>query len=95
LPACDSTSALRGSLTPLYYTGWCVVDLVLTVLLVSLCYFVYLGDDVIKSFMVWANETCLSPPLLLQCCTKPGKLAVMYMCARGIDLVSFYYRVIG
>jgi hypothetical protein len=31
------------------------VDLVLTVLLVSLCYFVYLGDDVIKSFMVYGN----------------------------------------
>jgi hypothetical protein len=51
--------------------------------------------DVVILQEVWANETCFSPPLLLQCCTKPGKLAVMYMCVRGIDLVSFYYRFIG
>ena len=43
LPACDCTSALRGSLPSLHYSGWFVVDLVMPVLLVSLCCFVNLG----------------------------------------------------
>jgi hypothetical protein len=43
LPACDCSCSLGRSLPSLCYCGWFVEDLVVTVLMVSLCCFIYLG----------------------------------------------------
>ena len=39
---------------------------------------------------VWAHIISLTPPRYLSVCTRPGKLAGMYLFVWGIDFVSFY-----
>ena len=64
-----------------------------------ICFIFNIDDRIISPRgEVWTHNTFLTPPLFYCAWSKPGKWAIMYLCAGDIDLVlytilKFYFRI--